>query len=197
MSIRRARLLIGCAAIALAVVLYAISFFLPAIKLNISRQPGFPEPIRPGHVAFVQGLFGLIVPTPAEFVWIANPAFWVAIGTAIFGRWRIAGVFAVAAIALALTALLIYDPNAPPPPRKTNHMQLGAPPSHVLAIGSGYYCWVSSFVCLALAALSLVAIDAADVRSKPHSLEFSPEFRRGTPGPRMPARRSGPGKGEL
>src|SRR5215469_14938925 len=71
-------------------------------------------------------------------------------------------------------------------------MQLGAPPSHVLAIGSGYYCWVSSFVCLALGALSLVAIDAADVRSKLHSLEFSPEFRRWRPGPWMPARRSGP-----
>ena len=83
-----ARLLIGCTAIASAVVLYAISFFLPAIKLNVRTQPGFPEPIRPGHVAFVQGLFGLIVRTPAEFVWIANPAFWVAIGTAIFGRWR-------------------------------------------------------------------------------------------------------------
>jgi hypothetical protein len=165
MSVRRARLLIGCGAIALAVVLYAISFFLPAIKLNLRTQPGFPEPIRPGHVAFLQGLFGLIVVTPAEFVWIANPAFWVAIGTAIFGRWRIAGVFAVAALALALTALLIYDPNAPPPPRKTNDMQLGAPPTHVLAIGSGYYCWVSSFLCLALGSLSLGLTSSSSVNS--------------------------------
>jgi hypothetical protein len=172
-TIRQVRLVIGCAAIALAAVLYAASFFLPAIQLNIRTQPGFPEPIRPGYIAFVQGFFSLLVLTPAAFVSLANPAFWIAIGMAIVGRWRICSFCALAAIALGLTALLIYDPAAPPPPRKTNHMQIGAPPDHVIAIGPGYYCWVSGFGCLALGAVLIVSIDAAcptaDLRSKPLS----------------------------
>jgi len=172
-AIRRVRMMIGRAAIVLAALLYAVSFFLPAVQLNARRQPGFPDPMMPGYHAFLLGFFALLLRIPAQFVSLANPAFWVANGTAIFGRWRISSFWAVAATALGLTALLIYDPNALPPLPRTNDMQIGAQPDHVIAFGPGYYCWVSGFCCLALGALLVVSIDAAcptgDFRSKPLS----------------------------
>jgi hypothetical protein len=155
----------------LAALLYAVSFFLPAVQLNARGQPGF-QPMMPGYNAFLVGFFALLVRIPAQFVSLANPAFWVASGMAIFGRWRISSFCAVAATALGLTALLIYDPNALPPPRPTNHDQWSLP-DHVIAFGPGYYCWVSGFYCLALGALLVVSIDSAcrtaDCRSKPLS----------------------------
>ncbi len=75
-----------------AAVLYAVSFFLPAL-------PGVK-----GYAAFVYALvFGICVP-----MWAANPVFWVGLARLCVGQYKSAANAAVVAVVLALSECWLF-----------------------------------------------------------------------------------------
>ena len=116
--------------------LYGISLSLPAIAVN-GRIGAAPAP---GYEAALIGAFAIVfLLQPAV---LANPAIWLGSVLLACGRFRAATVVGAIAVACTLSALLIYDPAAPPQGGGAD-----TPPSHpprIIELLAGYYCWVGS-----------------------------------------------------
>ena len=115
------------APIVISLILYAFSLFLPALRFE-------SHPPVKGITALMWGWWGLL---SYDFPWLANLAYFVAVIQ--FSSGKRVGVlkFVLAAIGLGLLSLLVkhwYFSEAEATPVKS--------------LGSGFYCWMSSFMVL-------------------------------------------------
>ena len=127
----------GGSLIALSILAYGVSFFLPAFTTN----DGDRQPIL-GFVAFVMGLLGLVM---VQSTWLANPAYWIGFIFVACRFWKTATVFGVLATCFALASLMIYEPGAAPPPHPCTSLS-GIEFIRLTTILPGYWCWLASTV---------------------------------------------------
>ncbi|MGH7202255.1 MAG: hypothetical protein ACREJB_16745 [Planctomycetaceae bacterium] len=142
MRLSRAALIRGASPLA-TLLLYGVSLSLPAIAVN-GRSGAAPVP---GYEAVIAGVFALVMLfQPAV---LANPAIWTGLVLLACGRWRSAAVAGALAVVLTLSALLIYDPAAPPQGGGADSPSTHPP--RIIQLLPGYYCWVASAAILTAA----------------------------------------------
>ena len=126
--------------IAVSLVLYSAALILPALEFKI--QP----PVR-GITTLLWGWWGLL---SFDFPWLANPVYAMAIGFFCLGKKGAGLKFTLAAIVLGSLSFFV---------RNWYFSEAEATP--VLRLGSGFYCWIGSFVVL-------LAIYASDLIEAGH-----------------------------
>jgi hypothetical protein len=152
----RTRLALRAVALLAPLTLYAASFFLPAFDTGTGRtlngweafrralEFGFPALRPPPKTP------GWALGTRPGVGWLANPAFFTGIVLAASGRWRLAALPSLAAVALALLwPTWIF-----------------AGFNHYLV---GYYAWAGSMSLLAATALAGAAVQSRRGKSTPGS----------------------------
>jgi len=122
----------------LACAVYLISFGLPVID-NTQNPPNHMSIAPRGEVlgfeAFVRGPFAFLALCPA---WLANPAFWFGLWDFCKHRYRRSLIDSLIGLSFGLSAFVLLSDRS-----------LVDQQEYLV----GYYAWLASFVCLAVACL--------------------------------------------